>query len=72
MSDVHAVRVQLQSGLVILLKVACGNEDRQHTISVGTRLCTCAVYLRENIQSALLRPTHFAHAGLAWNVLKNL
>ena len=24
-------------------------EDRQHTISLGTRLCKCAVYLRENI-----------------------
>ena len=47
-------------------------EDRQHTISVGTKLCTCAVYLRENIQPPLSRPTHFAHAGLARNVLKNL
>ena len=47
-------------------------EDRQHTISVGTKLCTCAVYLRENIQPPLSRPTHFAYAGLARNVLKNL
>ena len=47
-------------------------EDRQHTISVGARLCTCAAYLRENIHPPLSRPTHFAHAGLARNVLKNL
>ena len=33
---------------------------------------TCAVYLRENIQPLLSRPTHFAHAGLARNVLKNV
>ena len=47
-------------------------EDRQHTISLGTRLCTCAVYLRKNIQPSLSRLTHFARAGLARNVLKNL
>ena len=29
-------------------------------------------YLRENIHPPLSRPTHFAHAGLARNVLKNL
>ena len=44
---------------------------RQHTICLGTRLCTYAVYLRENIQHPLSRLTHFAHAGLARNVLKN-
>ena len=33
---------------------------------------TCAVYLRENIQPLLSQPTHFAHVGLARNVLKNL
>ena len=40
------------------------------TISFPERLC--AVYLRKNIQPLLSRPTHFAHAGLARNVLKNL
>ena len=56
---------------IVLLGVVIG-EDRQQTISLGTRLCTCAVYFRENIQPLLTRPTHFAHAGLARNVLKNL
>ena len=46
-----------------------GNGTRG-TISFQERLC--AVYLRENIQPLLSRPTHFAHAGLARNVLKNL
>ena len=41
-----------------------------HFNSFQERLC--AVYLRENIQPLLSRPTHFAHAGLARNVLKNL
>ena len=39
-------------------------------ISFPERLC--AVYLGESIQPLLSRPTHFAHAGLARNVLKNL
>ena len=40
------------------------------TISFPQRLC--AVYLHENIQPLLSRPTHFSHAGLARIVLKNL
>ena len=43
------------------------------TQSLLERDCaTCAVYLRENIQPLLSRTTHFAHAGLARNVLTNL
>ena len=43
------------------------------TQSLLERDCAmCAVYLRENIKPLLSRPTHFAHAGLARNVLKNL
>ena len=47
-------------------------EDKQHTCTISFPQRLCAVYLRENIQPPLSRPTHFAHAGLARNVLKNL
>ena len=53
-------------GLNIFAKVG------QHTCTIWFPERLCAVYLRENIQPLLSRPTHFAHAGLARNVLKNL
>ena len=53
-------------GLNIFAKIG------QHTCTISFPERLCAVYLRENIQPLLSRPTHFAHAGLARNVLKNL
>ena len=53
-----------------LSRVLKENINTRGTISFQERLC--AVCLRENIQPLLSRPTHFAHAGLARNVLKNL
>ena len=47
-------------------------EDRQHTYTISFPERLCAVYLRENIQPFLSRPTHFPHVGLARNVLKNM
>ena len=55
-----------RGGLNIFAKI------RQHTCTISFPQRLCAVYLRENIQPLLSRPTHFAHAGLARNVLKNL